>query len=230
MSLQLEIEYSDLLQLVQQLSGEELQRLKKDVNRTIKAHQKIPQLLQYLIGYFKGIEEALNTHQLNALLYLIDFGHYALYEKSITGFTYQKSSAYPFSPNLKDLLKLLKNKEILTKIKVDGDKFILNVENAPSFKKLRLSKQEKKTIKKTLNYFEELDDFDFSKEIQYHYSWFSTDNGEVMDYEKSKHCTFEWLDYYQDNDKEAYEEAKETRKLLSQNDEINDLFKQIQNL
>ena len=157
-------------------------------------------------------------------------GHCALYQKTITGFTYQKSPDYPFSPEIEKLLKHLNNKEILTQKKVADDEFVLYIKNAPSFKNLRLNKQEKATIKNTLDYFEEKDDYDFSKEINYHYSWFSTSDGEIMDYKKAKHCTFEWLDYYQNNDKNAYEEAKATRELLDQSDEINHLFKQIQKL
>ena len=53
MGLQLKIEYSDLLQLIQQLSIEELQQLKKEVNKTIEENQKAPKLLQYLIDYLQ---------------------------------------------------------------------------------------------------------------------------------------------------------------------------------
>ncbi|MFK7903481.1 MAG: type II toxin-antitoxin system antitoxin SocA domain-containing protein [Chitinophagales bacterium] len=229
MGLQLKIEYSDLLQLVQQLSPKELQQLKKDVNNTIKASQKTQKLLQYLIYNFQLIEESINNHQLNGLFYLIDFGHYALYQKSITGFTYQKSSNYPFSPEIEELLKSLNDKEILTQVKV-CDTFVLSVKNAPSFKSLYLSKEEKATIKKTLDYFEELDDFDFSKEIKYHYSWIGTKDGEVMGYEKAKFCDFEWLDYFYDKSKEEFEELKKSRAEWNQDTDIQDLLTQIQKL
>ncbi|MGB0929471.1 MAG: hypothetical protein ACPGVB_01755 [Chitinophagales bacterium] len=103
MGLQLNLDYPDLLQLIHQLSEEELQRLKKDVNNAIKANQKIPKLLQYLIDSFQLIEEAITNTQLNGLLYLIDFGHYALYQQSITGFSYQKSALYPYSIGIADI-------------------------------------------------------------------------------------------------------------------------------
>ena len=129
------------------------------------------------------------------------------------------------------MVQQLVNKEILTTYHSVLDGTYLYCKKRPSsFKNLHLSKIEKETILKTLGYFELEDRLDLNKEIHHHFSWFSTDSGKSIDFEKSEHNTFEWLDYYQNNDKEAYEEAKKTRKLLSENDEINELFKQIQNL
>ncbi|MGB0931756.1 MAG: hypothetical protein ACPGVB_13325, partial [Chitinophagales bacterium] len=79
-------------------------------------------------------------------------------------------------------------------------------------------------------YFKKNNDDDFSKEIHYHYSWITTKNGELLDYEKAKFCDFEWLDYFYDKSREEFEELKKSRKEWNNDADIQDLLKQIQKL
>ncbi len=230
MSLQLNLQYLDVLQLIRQMSIEELQQLKKDVNIAIKINQKNRLLLQYLIGYFKGVEKVINTNQFNALLYLIDFGHYALHEKSITEFTYQKneSNSFPVPLELEEVLVPLYNKVVFKSRDSNGTDSILSVEKSPSFGSLYLTKEERETINKTLNYFQDKDDFE--KEARYHYSWVSTKLNEGISYEKARFCDFRWLGYFYDKTQEEFDEINRSREEWSEDKDIGDLLKQIQKL
>ncbi len=230
MSLQLNLQYADLLQLVQQMSVEELLQLKKDVNTAIETNNRIPQLLHYLIDHFEKIENPLSKNELQGLVYLIDFGHYALYEQSITGFTYQKTSDSPFAVRIEEALKELEEKGILMFNSTTSGDVLVSRKPARFFKSLHLSKTEKDTIQKALAYFEDKEDLDFFKEIQYHFAWIAPKVGEIIAYEKAKFCDFEWLDYFYDKSKKEFEELKQSREAWNQDADIQDVLTQIKNL
>ncbi|MEM1325762.1 MAG: Panacea domain-containing protein [Bacteroidota bacterium] len=193
--------------------------------------QKIEQLLIHLIHALQDSKAGVTKTKLYKLLYFLDFGHYAKYDRSITNLSYLKFRFGPVPMGVDTLLKLMEENEWIQRQwksdRYDGHSIYKSSTVNPSND---WSATEKETIEATIQHFKNTYAFQVSRETHHHYSWISTDNGKIIDYEKSKFCDFEWLDYFYNKTKEEYLEDQQTRKLLDESEEMDQLMNSLQNL
>lgn len=196
--------------------------------------QKIEQLLIHLIEALQDTKAGITKTKLYKLLYFLDFGHYAKYDHSITELSYLKFRFGPVPIGVDTLLKLMEENDMIMRQwksdKYDGHSIYKVSKQKQSNRFEDWDGEEKKVIDATIHYFKNTYAFQASRETHHHYSWISTENGKVINYEKSKFCDFEWLNYFYDKTKEEYMEDKKTRQLLDESEEIDQLMNSLQNL
>jgi len=182
----------------------------------------------------KNCEKGLNgltLSKLNKILYFIDFGHFAKYQTEITSMGYLKFKFGPVPRGLRDYLDLFEADGVIDKRKVINDKGEFTVyetsENI-SLKEHGFQESEIEVITKTVGYFSDKYSKVASNESHYHYSWITTKNGSIISTNKAKYCDFPWIDYFNDKNKEEYEEVNKSRKKFMFDDDLGNLMKQIQ--
>ncbi len=195
-------------------------------------YQKIKNLILHIVTSCQNEKEGITLFKLAKILYFIDFGYFAQNSKSISGIDYLKFQYGPVPRGLRDYIKLLEGDNLLerkTYITNDTEKEVLITQTGKYLDKEIFTEKEVKTINNTINGTRGLNSRQLSEETHYHQSWITTSTGNIIDYEKSKYCVFEWLDYYHDMDKKEYLEVKESRKIFKDKD-VTNLLSTIQTL
>jgi len=196
-------------------------------------YNKIKYLILYIIQSCQKDWKGLTLPKLYKILYFIDFGHFALFKQPITDLEYLKFKHGPVPRGLRDYLTLLEDEELIeqkTVITDNGEQIVYishiinNLENYP------FSLEEKSTIARTINRCKDLTANELSDETHYHYSWISTQNGELITFDKAQFCDFEALGYYYEIDNEEYNQTQKMRKHFIEDKELSSLLAEIQTL
>lgn len=195
-------------------------------------YKKIKDLILHIVVTCQNEKEGITLFKLAKILYFIDFGYFATNNRSISGIDYLKFKYGPVPRGLRDYVKLLESENLLerkTYITDDTEKEVLIAQNDNYLNSSIFSDNEIETITNTIKGTKKLNSQQLSSETHYHQTWITTNTGEIIDYSKAKYCVFEWLNYYQDMNKDDYLEIKNSRELFKDK-EITSLLSTIQSL
>ena len=195
-------------------------------------YKKIKDLILHIVVACQNEKEGITLFKLAKILYFIDFGYFATNNQSISGIDYLKFKYGPVPRGLRDYVKLLESENLLerkTYITDDTEKEVLIAQNDNYLNSSIFSDNEIETITNTIKGTKKLNSQQLSSETHYHQTWITTNTGEIIDYSKAKYCVFEWLNYYQDMNKDDYLEIKNSRELFKDK-EITSLLSTIQSL
>ena len=195
-------------------------------------YKKIKDLILHIVVTCQNEKEGITLFKLAKILYFIDFGYFAINNRSISGIDYLKFKYGPVPRGLRDYVKLLESENLLerkTYITDDTEKEVLIAQNDNYLNSSIFSDNEIETITNTIKGTKKLNSQQLSSETHYHQTWITTNTGEIIDYSKAKYCVFEWLNYYQDMNKDDYLEIKNSRELFKDK-EITSLLSTIQSL
>ena len=196
-------------------------------------YDKIVQLILYVIKTCEKEWTGITIMKLYKILYFIDFGFYATQGKSITNLNYLRFTYGPVPMGLNDYLKIMEDngdidkKDIMTE---KGEKTVYIAMKNGKLKPSLFPESEIELINVTLEALKNQFAKTASIKTHYHHSWITTNKGEIIPYETSKFCDFEWLNYYsQDKNKQDFKEVESTRKLFRSSDRLQGLMAQVQN-
>jgi len=196
-------------------------------------YNKIKYLILHIIQTCQKDRKGVSLPKLYKILYFIDFGHYALFRQPVTDLEYLKFKHGPVPRGLRDYLTLLEDDELIEEKTLITDNneqtvYISHVFN--SLENYAFTQDEISTINRTITKCKNLDANDLSTETHYHYSWISTQNGELITYDKAQYCDFDALEYYYEIDSNEYQQVQGKRKNFIENKDLSNLLAEIQTL
>jgi len=147
------------------------------------------------------------------LLYLIDFGHYALYGEAVSELEYLRHGRELIAVGAADYIQLAESKA--TNIVSEPAVTYETPHNT-------LSDTVLEVIEKTLTRLCEESEAEISRIIGYHHTWHFPSDDKILKLDKAVVCDFEWLDYFShERTREDYEEDEALRRRLENNEKIN---------
>lgn len=186
---------------------------------------KAKALIHHIIQYFDYKSDSITLTKLYQLLYLIDFGHYALHGDAVSDLDYLKYNASLFAIGAESYIKFPQPEHSVLELK----------EPVTSYDASNISTNFKETtldiIQKTLHFFNDYSTKHIAKIIAYHPSWVLTQSGDILSYHLASHCDFECLGYYaNEKTNEDIDELKKERLTLENNETIKSLMARIQKI
>jgi len=158
--------------------------------------------------------------KLYQLMYLIDFGHYALHGEAVSESEYLRHGRELIPIGAAEHIQLAESKAT-------------NIVSEPAVTYVNpntLSDTALEVIEKTLARLCEVSEEEIGRTIYYHPTWIIS-KGKIIDIKNAENCDFEWLDYFShERTREDYEEDEALRRSLENNEKINEIMRRIQKI
>jgi len=182
-------------------------------------HTKSAALIRRIIDFHQEKSQAISLTKLYQLLYLIDFGYYALHGEAVSHFEYLRHGRELIAVGAAEHIQLAESKAT-------------NVVSEPAVTYATandiLSDIALEVIEKTLTRLCEVSEEEISRIIGYHHSWNFARGGKILDYKWAKSCDFEWLDYFShEKDREEYELLERERRAIEGNENITRIMEEL---
>jgi len=191
----------------------ELLCIKKRFSIMTKSHNtKSAALIQRIIDFHQEKSQAISLTKLYQLLYLIDFGHYALRGEAVSEFEYLRHGRELIAIGAAEYIQLAESKA--TNIVSEPAATYATPHNT-------LSDTALEVIEKTLTRLCEVSEAEIGRIIGYHHTWNFARGGKMLDVKWAKSCDFEWVDYFShEKDREEYELLERERRAIEGNENI----------
>lgn len=181
-----------------------------------KSHnQKSATLIRRIIDFHQEKSQAISLTKLYQLLYLIDFGHYALHGEAVSHFEYLRHGRELIPIGVAAYIQLAESKAA-------------NIANEPAViyetPNNTISDTALEVIEKTMARLCEVSEEEISRMISYHHPWIFARGGKMLKIENAVVCDFEWLDYFShERTREDYEEDEALRRSLENSERMKTL-------
>jgi len=188
---------------------------------TKSLNTKSAALVRRIIDFHQEKSQALSLTKLYQLLYLIDFGHYALHGKAVSALEYWRYG--------QELIPLGAAAYIQITFKTTNE---VN-EPATTYTTANntLSDTALEVIEKTLTRLCEVSEEEIRRIIGYHHTWIFARGGKMLKIEDAVFCDFEYLEYFShERTREDYEEDEALRRSLENSDRMKALEERLKQL
>jgi len=197
------------------------------------SYDKITQLILYVIKSCEKEKTGITLMKLYKIFYFIDFGYWAIQDKSVTNLLYLRFKHGPVPMGVDQYLKIMEYEGLIDRKSAPTEKGDINIYVALADGELTPSlfpPAETDVINTTLSSLKDQYAKTASIKTHYHSSWINTGKGEIIPYDLAKKCDFEWLGYYsQGKSKTEFKEIENTRRLFNTSDKLKSLMAQVQN-
>jgi len=178
-------------------------------------------LIRRIIDFHQEKSQAISLTKLYQLMYLIDFGHYALHGEVVSHFEYLRHGSELIPIGAAEYIQLAESKTTNT---VSEPAVTYATANT-------LSDTALEVIEKTLTRLCEVSEAEIRRIIGYHHTWHFPSDDKILKLDKAVVCDFEWLDYFShERTREDYEEDEALRRSLENNEKINEIMRRIQKI
>lgn len=182
-------------------------------------HTKSAILIRQIIDFHQEKSQALSLTKLYQLLYLIDFGHYALHGEAVSELEYWRHGRELIPIGAAEYIQLASMTN-----EVSEPAIIYATTNNI------LSDTALEVMDKTLTRLCEVSEEEIGRIIYYHPTWIVS-KGKIINIKNAVNCDFEWLDYFShERTREDYEEDEALRRSLENNEKINEIMRRIQKI
>lgn len=184
-------------------------------------HTKSAVLIRRIIDFHQEKSQALSLTKLYQLLYLIDFGHYALHGEAVSDFEYLRHGRELIPLGAAEYIQLTESDTTNT---VNEPAVIYQTPHT-------LSDTALEVIEKTLRRLCEVSEEEISRTIGYQHPWIFARGGKILKIENAVVCDFEWLDYFShERTREDYEEDEALRRSLENSDRMKALEERLKRI
>jgi|GEM_PF-2798463 len=188
---------------------------------TKSLNTKSAALIRRIIDFHQEKSQALSLTKLYQLLYLIDFGHYALHGKAVSALEYWRYGQELIPVGAAEYIQIT----FKTTNEVNEPATTYTTANNT------LSDTALEVIEKTLTRLCEVSEEEIRRIIGYHHTWIFARGGKILNYKWAESCDFEWLDYFSHGkDREEYELLERERRAIEGNENITEIMEELNNI
>ena len=156
--------------------------------------------------------------KLYQLLYLIDFGHYAIYGEAVSELEYWRHGRELIPIGAAEYIQLA------SKMTNEVSEPTVIYETPKS----TLPDTALEVTEKTLTRLCEVSEAEIRRTIGYHHTWNFARGGKMVDYKWAKSCDFEWLEYFShERTREDYEQLERERRAIEGNENITRIMEEL---
>ena len=179
---------------------------------TKSLNTKSAALIRRIIDFHQEKSQAIRLTKLYQLLYLIDFGHYALHGEAVSELEYLRHGSELIPIGAAEYIQLAESKAT-------------NIANEPAViyetAANTLSDTALEVIDKTLTRLCEVSEEEIGRIVGYHHTWHFPSDDKILKLDKAVICDFEWLDYFShEKTREEYEQLEELRRKLENSERM----------